>query len=253
MLTPVGLFPAALVGIDIAGLVGGAARAVERAERDELLHNPAALFAALAWAADTWLGARTHVLMPYSDRLTQFAAWYCQLWAESLGKRVDRRGAVIHAGPTPVGAIGVTDQHSQMQLYMEGPFDKLISFVRVEHAGEDVAIPAREGLPEEMSYLPGHTLGELLLAELEATSAALARMGRMNLTLSVPSLTAETVGELLMFFQLATGFAGLWYAGNPFDQPGVELAKRLTFAAMGRPGFTKEPAPGGGGPPDIAE
>jgi glucose-6-phosphate isomerase len=252
VLTPVGLLPAALVGIDIAGLISGARRAVQRAEQETLLQNHAALYAALLWAADTLLSARIHVLMPYSDRLREFAAWYVQLWAESLGKRLDRRGAVIHAGPTPIGATGATDQHSQVQLYMEGPFDKVVTFIRVEHPDLDITIPQRAGLPEELAYLQGHTLNELLETELEATSAALARMGRMNLTLSVPSLSAETVGELIMFFQLATGFAGVWYGVNPFDQPGVELGKRLTFAAMGRPGFMKEAAPGAGGPPDVA-
>lgn len=252
VLTPVGLLPAALVGIDIDGLVRGAQRALERAEYESLLQNPAALYAALHWAADTWLGARIHVLMPYSDRLKELAAWYVQLWAESLGKRVDRRGAVIHAGPTPVAAIGATDQHSQVQLYMEGPFDKLVTFLRVEHPGEDVRIPERPGLSEEMAYLAGRSLGELLQAEQEATSAALSRMGRMNLTLSLPSLSAETLGELIMFFQVATGFAGAWYGVNPFDQPGVELGKRLTFAAMGRPGYVKEASPGSNGPPDTS-
>jgi glucose-6-phosphate isomerase len=253
VLTPVGLLPAALVGIDVEGLVRGAKRALDRAEYESLLENPAALYAALLWAADTWLGARVHVLMPYSDRLRELAAWYVQLWAESLGKRVDRRGAVIHTGPTPLGAIGATDQHSQVQLFMEGPFDKVVTFLRVEHLGEDVRIPGRPGLPEELAYLAGRSLGELLHAEQEATSAALSRMGRMNLTLSLPSLSAETLGELIMFLQVATGFAGAWYGVNPFDQPGVELGKRLTFAAMGRPGFIKEPAPGGSGPPDVAE
>jgi len=253
VLTPVGLLPAALTGIDIEGLVAGAKRALERAERGQLLENSAALYAALHWAADSWLGARIHVLMPYSDRLKEFAAWYVQLWAESLGKRLDRRSEVVHAGPTPLGAIGATDQHSQAQLFMEGPFDKLISFIRIEHPGEDVRIPSREGLPEELAYLPGHTLGELLQNEQEATSAALARMGRMNLTLSLPELTADIMGELIMYFQLATGFAGAWYGVNPFDQPGVELGKRITFAAMGRPGFTKEAAPGSGGPADTVE
>jgi glucose-6-phosphate isomerase len=253
VLTPVGLLPAALVGIDVDGLVRGAAGALSRAEEDSLLRNPAALHAALHWAADSWLGARIHVLMPYSDRLRELSAWFAQLWAESLGKRADRHGGVIHAGPTPVAAIGATDQHSQVQLYMEGPFDKLITFLRVEHPAEDITIPGRPGLPEELAYLAGHTMGELLLAEQEATSAALSRMGRMNLTISVPSLNAETVGELIMFFQVATGFAGAWYGINPFDQPGVELGKRLTFAAMGRPGYVKEQAPGGSGPPDVVE
>ena len=227
------------------------------AESDDLVRNPAALYAALHWAADTDVGARVHVLMPYTDRLREFAEWYRQLWAESLGKRVDRQGRVVHVGPTPVGAVGATDQHSQVQLFMEGPFDKVITFAVVDDLGAEIAIPMRPDLPADLSYLPGHSLGELLRAEYEATAAALARMGRMSCTLRLPDLSAETLGEAIMFFQLATGYAGVWYGVDPFDQPGVELGKRLTFAAMGRPGF--EGAPGGSagaspgnGPEDVS-
>jgi glucose-6-phosphate isomerase len=243
VLSPVGLLPAALVGIDIAGLLVGARAALDQAQSDDLLRNPAALYAGLHWAADTWLGARLHVLMPYTDRLRQLAEWYRQLWAESLGKRLDRRGQPVHTGPTPVGAVGATDQHSQVQLFMEGPFDKALTFIVVDDLGVDVPIPARAGLPADLAYLPGHSLGELLRAEYAATAAALARMGRMNLTLRLPDLSAASVGELLMFFQVATGYAGVWYGIDPFDQPGVELGKRLTYAAMGRPGYEAEPAP----------
>jgi glucose-6-phosphate isomerase len=253
VLSPVGLLPAALVGIDITGLLAGARRAIERAESDDLLQNPAALYAALHWAADTDLGARIHVLMPYTDRLREFAEWYRQLWAESLGKRVDREGRTVHVGPTPVAAVGATDQHSQVQLLMEGPFDKVITFVKLERFGEDRAIPspveASQGagseLPPDLAYLPGHTLGELLNAEYEATSAALAEMGRMSCTLHLSELTPDTVGEAIMFYQLATGYAGVWYGVDPFDQPGVELGKRLTYAAMGRPGYESKPRPEG--------
>jgi glucose-6-phosphate isomerase len=237
VLSPVGLLPAALVGIDIEALLAGARRAVERAESDDLLSNPAALYAALHWAADTDLGARVNVLMPYTDRLKELAEWYRQLWAESLGKRVDRHGHVVNTGPTPVGAIGATDQHSQVQLFMEGPYDKVITFAAVGDLGEDVPIPPHPDLPPDLAYLPGHTLGELLRAEYEATSAALSQMGRMNCTLHLPDLSAATLGETIMFFQLATGYAGVWYGIDPFDQPGVELGKRLTYAAMGRPGY----------------
>jgi glucose-6-phosphate isomerase len=246
VLSPVGLLPAALVGIDVDGLLSGAGRAIERSETEDLLGNPPALYAALHWAADTRLGARIHVLMPYTDRLREFAEWYRQLWAESLGKRVDRNGKVVHLGPTPVGAVGATDQHSQVQLFMEGPFDKAITFITVEDFGMDVPIPNQPDLPEtlppDLAYLPGHTLGELLRAEYQATSAALAQMGRMNCTLRFPDLSAETLGEAIMFFQLATGYAGAWYGIDPFDQPGVELGKRLTYAAMGRPGYEPSPA-----------
>jgi glucose-6-phosphate isomerase len=239
VLSPVGLLPAALVGIDIEELLSGARTAIERAETDELLRNPPALYAALHWAADTELGARIHVLMPYTDRLREFAEWYRQLWAESLGKRVDRNGKTVHAGPTPVGAVGATDQHSQVQLFMEGPFDKIITFMTVDDLGVDVPVPSRLELPPDLDYLPGHTLAELLRAEYEATSAALAQMGRMSCTLVLPDLTPATLGEAIMFYQLATGYAGVWYGIDPFDQPGVELGKRLTYAAMGRPGYER--------------
>jgi glucose-6-phosphate isomerase len=241
VLSPVGLLPAALVGIDIEALLGGAREALARAENEDLRQNPAALYAALHWAADATLGIRVHVLMPYTDRLREFAEWYRQLWAESLGKAHDRRGQAVHLGPTPVGAVGATDQHSQVQLFMEGPFDKVITFIAVDRFAEDVAIPPGESLPPDLAYLPGHTLGGLLLAEYQATAAALARMGRMNCSIHLPELSAATLGEAIMFFQLATGYAGVWYGVDPFDQPGVELGKKLTYAAMGRPGYTGEP------------
>jgi len=253
VLSSVGLLPAALAGVDIAGLIAGARHAIERAETDDLLGNPAGLYAALHWAADTDLGARIHVLMPYTDRLREFAEWYRQLWAESLGKRVDREGRTVHVGPTPLAAVGATDQHSQVQLFMDGPFDKVITFVTLGRFSEDRPIPSLAGaspeagpqLPPDLAYLPGHTLGELLNAEYQATAAALAEMGRMSCTLQLPELTPEAVGEAIMFYQLATGYAGVWYGIDPFDQPGVELGKRLTYAAMGRPGYQAKPQPVG--------
>ena len=242
VLSPVGLLPAALVGIDLEALLAGAGDALSAAEADDLLQNPAALYAALLWAADTTLGARIHVLMPYADGLREFAEWYRQLWAESLGKAVDRQGRPVHLGPTPVSAIGATDQHSQVQLFMEGPFDKVITFLIVDHPAEDVSIPRRDGLPPDLGYLAGHSLGGLLQAEYRATAAALARNGRMSCSIHLPELNARTLGESIMFFQLATGYAGAWYGVNPFDQPGVELGKRLTYGMMGRPWYPPEPS-----------
>jgi glucose-6-phosphate isomerase len=240
VLSPVGLLPAALVGIDVDALLRGAGRVLERSQADDLLNNPAALYAALLWAADTRIGAHIHVLMPYTDRLRDFAEWYRQLWAESLGKRSDREGRVVHTGPTPVAAIGATDQHSQVQLFMEGPFDKLITFVTVSDFGVDVPIPGdAQELPAYLGYLAGHTMGKLLQAEYEATAEALAQMGRPSCTLQLPDLGPETMGEAIMFFEVATGYAGVWYGIDPFDQPGVELGKRLTYAAMGRPGYPR--------------
>lgn len=252
VLSPVGLLPAALVGIDVDALLRGARKALRKAESSRLLENPAALLSGLLWAADARQGARMHVLMPYSDRLRDFAEWYRQLWAESLGKRVNRLGEEVWTGPTPLSAVGATDQHSQVQLFMEGPYDKVVTFIRVEDHGVQVPIPRRSGLPEDVAYLSGHSLGELLAAELDATAAALARSGRMNAMITLPRIDAEIFGELLMFFQLATGYAGIWYGVDPFDQPGVELGKRLTFAAMGRPGYAAEGGMALKEDPDVA-
>ena len=214
------------------------------AESPDLLRNRPALHAALHWAADTWLGARIDVLMPYSDRLRDVAEWYRQLWAESLGKRHDRRGAEVFAGPTPVGAVGATDQHSQVQLFMEGPFDKVLTLVSVDDHGVDVVIPGRVGAPRRLVVPAG------ALTQRAARRGVPGHLGRAGIggpdahrCCGFPEVTEDTVGELLMFYQIATGFAGAWYGVNPFDQPGVELGKQLTFAAMGRSGSGSVPTP----------
>ncbi len=240
VLSAVGLLPAALVGIDVDGLLAGAAAMAERCRTDRLGQNPAGLFATLQWLADTEADAGIHVMMPYSDRLYSVGDWFRQLWAESLGKRQSRSGEDVFTGPTPVKALGATDQHSQVQLYMEGPFDKTITFLAVGERARDVEIPSLYGDVPALGYLGGHTLGGLLDAERRATAAALAERGRMNMTLTVPRLDAHSIGELLMMLEIATVYAGALYGIDPLNQPGVELGKTLTYGQMGRPGV--EPA-----------
>jgi len=239
----VGLLPAAMVGIDIEALLAGARDMDARCQADALSENPAGLFAALQYLADTERGAPIHVMMPYSDRLYSVADWFRQLWAESLGKRFDRAGEEVFAGPTPVKALGATDQHSQVQLYIEGPFDKTITFLAIGQRDSDVEIPAAYGDIEALGYLGGHTLGGLLDAERRATAAALAERGRMNMTLQLPRLDAHAVGQVLMLLAIATVHAGLLYAVDALDQPGVELGKRLTYGLMGRPGVEQASLP----------
>jgi len=246
VLSAVGLLPAALVGIDVDELLAGARDMDERCSSAELRENPAGLFAVLQYLAHTERSAPIHVMMAYSDRLYGVADWFRQLWAESLGKEQSRAGETVNVGPTPVKAIGATDQHSQVQLYMEGPFDKTITFLTVEQRGEDLEIPrAYEDMPE-LAYLGGHTMGELISAERQATASALARHGRMNMTLRLPRVDARSVGQLLMMLQIATVYAGELYGVDPLDQPGVELGKQLTYGLMGRAGYHAEAAE----PPD---
>jgi glucose-6-phosphate isomerase len=240
VLSAVGLLPAAMVGVDPTALLEGARDMDRRCGTDQLSRNPAGLFAALQWLADREAGAPIHVMMPYADRLYSVADWFRQLWAESLGKRRSLDGRDVFVGPTPVKALGATDQHSQVQLYIEGPFDKTITFLTVEERDRDVTVPPLYQDVEALGYLGGRTLGQLLDAELRATAAALAERGRMNMTLTLPRLDERALGQLFMMLEIATVYAGALYDVDPLDQPGVELGKRLTHGLMGRPGL--EPA-----------
>lgn len=244
VLSPVGLFPAAVCGVDPRKLLAGAADMVERCATDELSKNPAGVLAALLHHADTEMGRGIHVLMPYSDRLRPVALWFQQLWAESLGKAVTRSGEKAETGPTPLASIGATDQHSLMQLFMEGPRDKVVLFIGVDDVGISMEIPDRHPGIASIAYLGGHTLEELLDAERAASAEALRLRGRPNATLHLPRVDEEALGQLFMLFQIATVYAGALYDVNPLDQPGVELGKRLTYGLMGREGVER---------PELAE
>ncbi len=237
VLSSVGLLPAAVVGIDIERVLNGARAMEARCASPVLRENPAGLLAALLHHADAVQGASVHVLMPYCDRLRAFAAWYQQLWAESLGKALDRQGREVNLGPTPLAAVGSSDQHSLLQLFMEGPRDKVVLCMDVGGAPDPVGIPAnRQDMPA-VAYLGGHSLAEVLRIERRATMEALRRQSRPNLTLEVDDLTPEALGELFILFEAAVVFAGAFYGVNPMDQPGVELGKRLTYGLLGRDGF----------------
>ena len=233
VLSPVGMLPAALIGIEVAAILEGAADLVRRCGDADPSRNPAAAFAVLQWLADTIGGRPVHVLMPYADPLRDVAAWFVQLWAESLGKR--RGGG--HVGPTPVPALGATDQHSQVQLFMEGPPDKTLTFLAVRQPEVDLSIPRLHADVPDLSYLGGHSLWELLNAERRATAGALAARGRPSVTIELDRIDPWHVGGLLMLFEVATAYAGALYDINAFDQPGVELGKAFTYGIMGRPGF----------------
>jgi glucose-6-phosphate isomerase len=239
VLTPVGLLPAALLGIDIRGLLAGAAAMDARLSSAELAGNPAYLGAALHRAAYAE-GRRISVMFAYSDQLYLLADWYRQLWAESLGKRFGLDGTVAAVGPTPVKALGVTDQHSQVQLYKEGPDDKVYTFLGVEKFPRTIPIPpAGKGL-DAISYLGGHTLNELFAAEQRATEAALSRAGRPVTRIVFPEVTAENVGEYYHLLEVTTVAAGALFGIDPLDQPGVEEGKQYAYGIMGRPGYEEK-------------
>ncbi len=228
VLSSVGLFPAAACGVDVRALLAGAAAMEARCRSRKLVDNPAGVLAALLHAAHTESGRSVHVFMPYADRLRSLALWFQQLWAESLGKE--------GGGPTPLASVGATDQHSLLQLLMEGPRDKVVLFAGIERE-DDVDIPERHPEMPGLAYLGGHGLGELLDVERAATAEALRREGRANLSIQLPGVTPHALGQSLMLLQIATVYAGGLYGVDPLDQPGVELGKTLTYGLMGRDGF----------------
>jgi glucose-6-phosphate isomerase len=233
-LTPVGLLPAAAAGADVDALLDGAAALEARCRSADFARNPALLYAATLHLMDRRRGRHIHVLMPYVDALRDTGDWFVQLWAESLGKRAD-------VGPTPFRAVGATDQHSSMQLMMEGPNDKVVTLVRCAQPRADLAISVPPGYRAhaEIAYLDGHTMGALIEAERRSTDAALRKAGRPTVSIELPRVDARGMGELLMLLELATAYAGGLYGVNAFDQPGVEAGKRYTQGLLGRPGYEK--------------
>ncbi len=229
--TPVGLLPAAVVGIDIDEVLKGARKMDLICSIEEHVeHNPAYLIALTHYIANMRRGKTISVMMPYGERLSSFVDWYRQLWAESLGKD--------GLGQTPVKAIGTIDQHSQIQLYRDGIRDKIITFIQIEKMSVDYKIP--EDIPEDISYLSGHSLHEIMNKELIGTKAALIKSKVPNITIVLDKVNPYNIGMLVYLYELATGFSGYLYKVNPFDQPAVEEGKNFTYALMGREGYQEK-------------
>lgn len=238
-LCPVGLLPAAVVGIDIAKMLEGAKYMDQLCRTPNVYSNPA-LMSALLQYLSMKKGKNISVMMPYADSLKYIADWYCQLWAESLGKAVDNDGNTVNVGQTPVKALGVTDQHSQVQLYAEGPFDKVITFIEVENFRSKYVIPGGlEQLPN-VSFLSGNTLNDLMAKELYATRYALTKQKRSNYTIVLDKVDEFNLGALLYLFQMQTAYCGAMLNINTYDQPGVEEGKNATYALFGRKGYEQK-------------
>lgn len=237
VLSPVGLFSAAMCNIDIDQLLAGAESMKQRCEVMDIMQNPGCMLAAVKYLMMAKKGKPMHVMMPYSNRLHMMADWYRQLWAESLGKKTDRDGHDVFVGPTPIKALGTTDQHSQVQLYREGPNDKLTVFLEVKKH------PANTRIPEDFTDVPGlgylakRQTGKLISAEKLATEFALATSQRPSVTIRFPEINAKHVGEFLYLYEFTTSLMGELLNINAYDQPAVELGKQATFALMGRDGY----------------
>jgi len=235
VLSAVGLFSAAMCRIDTDSLLEGARDMDTRVKCENFKKNPAAINAAVNHHFYN-NNKKMSVMMPYSYALKDLADWYRQLWAESLGKVKDLTGNEVHIGPTPVKALGTTDQHSQVQLYREGPNDKLFTFLQVSHFDKDIEIGAAPDCADELGFLAGKNLSTLLNNEKKATEYALLTDKRPCLTVLFEKVSAYTIGQFIYLFEVTTSIVGALFNINPYDQPAVELGKDATFALMGKPG-----------------
>jgi glucose-6-phosphate isomerase len=237
VLSAVGLLPAALCGFDIAAVCKGAAAMTSDCWKEDLNTNIALRAALLHWLLLTRKGKTMQVAFPYANRLLGTAFWFRQLWAESLGKAKNRAGEIVNVGQTPIAALGTTDQHSQVQLYMEGPNDKCFSFWAAGRFATPGRIPKGKLGLEGFDYLAGQTLEKLIQSERRATAAALTEQQRPNGTFTLDKVDAAHIGAFFQLLEFETAFAGELLNINAFDQEGVELGKKFTFALMGRGGY----------------
>jgi len=234
VLSPVGLFPAAFAGIDTAGLLRGAAEIVEDFE----INSGESLAAMIAGAfLSRFKSHPVHVFMPYSDFLYDTALWFAQLWAESLGKAVDLEGNTAATGQTPLACRGPADQHSLVQLFMEGPADKTVTIVTEGEPENTEPQPGEFSDQPAMNYLEGRSPDVLRMAEADATGTALSERGLPVSRMHIPSINASYLGQVFMALEIATVLTGLALGIDPLNQPGVERGKLLAYIAMGREGY----------------
>ena len=221
----VGLLPAALAGVDLNEVKEGISDANDLCQAQDLKTNLAASIALCGYFSYL-AGKNIFALMPYSSCLKRFVDWFVQLWAESLGKN--------QKGSTPLAAVGATDQHSQLQLFNEGPNDKLTCFIKIHKHKRDLTIPDYSSDHQDFSVYSKHKVGQILNAELDATKRALTERERPNLLITLPELNEYYISQLMYTFEMATAICGGLLEINPFDQPGVELAKKYTKEALVR-------------------
>ncbi|MDA8362002.1 MAG: glucose-6-phosphate isomerase [Gammaproteobacteria bacterium] len=226
VLSAVGLLPLAASGVDIDALLAGGRELARICQDGHFDANPALEMAALYYLLDAEQGKRISVMMPYVNRLRLFVDWYCQLWAESLGKT---RAGTTPAGSLPVRAMGAVDQHSQLQMYLESRNDKMFTFIELTHWEDDAVIPLGAADREQYPHLHHKTVADIIDAEFRATREAITEARHPSLTIEIPAVNAFVLGSLIELYQRVTVYTGLLYGINPLDQPSVEKGKRIAI------------------------
>ncbi|HLD44074.1 MAG TPA: glucose-6-phosphate isomerase [bacterium] len=235
--TPVGLFPLALCGVDIKVLLEGARHMELECRQSLLAQNPAGLIALATHSLQEQRLLTQVVMLPYADRLRYFSDWFAQLWGESLGKRFTVGGQEVFTGSTPIKSVGVTDQHSQLQLYLEGPKDKIIYFVEVGHFAQPGRLSDDRHDNDQIDFLAGKSLETLMASEKAATEECLRENNRPNATIKLSEINEFQLGQLYQLFMNVIPYLGTLLNINAFDQPAVERIKQFTFGLLDRKGF----------------
>ena len=233
VLTPVGYLPALFANINPYHLADGAEKIKDELLSENLPKNVLLQTASFLYALKEEANISQTVFMPYSSKLKNLSHWFVQLWAESLGKKENLKGEIVHTGFTPIPAYGATDQHSQVQLFMEGPHDKAMIILETDNAEHDFSL-SNDFTQEGLIKIKNHSLNQLLKAELNGTLKALEENSRPFIHVASPSNDEYSMGSLILFFESLTALMGSYLDINPFDQPGVELGKKYAFEWLDR-------------------
>lgn len=235
--TAVGLFPLAVCGVDIAMMLKGAEHTETLCQNDLLVQNPAGLLATSLYYWTTQKNITQVVLMPYSERLVFLSDFFAQLWAESLGKKHTLDGKDSYTGTTAIKTSGPRDQHSQLQLYLEGPHDKVVLFIDVDEQGNDGNLGENSLTDDRIKFLSGKSLKALQASEKAASEESLRENNRPNLTLTLSAVNEFQMGQVCQLMMSVIPYMGVLLNINAFDQPAVERIKKFTYGLMGRKGF----------------
>jgi glucose-6-phosphate isomerase len=234
VLSEVGLLTAAATGINIQELLDGARAMDHLCKKQDLKENPSALYAFLHWLLYKNKGKYIAVMMPYSNALKSVGDWYVQLLAESLGKKYNRKGDIVHEGRTPIPAVGTTDMHAQTQQHFEGKNIRVLTFLEIENYGQNsLVIPDVFADEKEISFIGNEKMERLLQVARVSNERSLASEGRPTCCLVLPELSPFYLGQLLYFLEYATAFEGELLNVNPYDQPGVEAYKKVMKEIIG--------------------
>jgi glucose-6-phosphate isomerase len=232
-----GLFAAGLCGIDYELVLAGAADMDKRCRQGDAYSNPAYMHALIHYLLTRKRRKTMHATYAFSHGLYAVSLWYAHLNAVSLGKMLNRKGKAVHVGPSPVTALGPNDQHGHMQLFSEGPYDKVLTYITAENYGPTLAIPAHYPKWEAAQHLAHSDGNSLMHHAYRSSEYHITQTGRPNMTIRLDDITPHSVGGLIYLLQLSTVMSAELYGIDPFDQPGVELGKQAIFAQNGRPGF----------------